>query len=169
MTKNTEVITKVPGRIIGTCGEHYVAAYLSRLGLLVAIPRGGTSRFDLLVSKEEGGRALHLQVKTGTKPTGGTKATGPIYLWRTDERVLKWNDRNLWYAFVNLTDWPDGKGIPEVFFVPSKVVVRCINDCISDKEQPWFWLYKDNARNYNGAEKYRGAVGLRPLLRAMNT
>ncbi len=110
-----------------------------------------------------------MQVKTGTKPTGGTKATGPIYLWRTDDSILKWDDRNLWYAYVNLKDWPNGNDIPEVFFVPSKVVVRCISDCIRDKEQPWFWLYKDNAKNYNGAEKYRGAIGLRHMLKAMNT
>lgn len=169
MTKNTGVMKKLANAIIAACGEHYVAAYLSRLGLVVAMPRGGTSRFDLLVTKENGGRAIHVQVKTGIKPTRNTKAEGPIYLWRTSESVLKWRDRNLWYAYVNLKDWPNRENLPEIYFVPSKVVVKCINGCLRDKEDTWFWMYKNNAKKYNDAKKYRGYAGFRSLRESLHS
>jgi hypothetical protein len=158
-------MTKLATTIIGACGEHYVAAYLSRLGFVVAMPRGGTSRFDLLVTKENGGRAIQVQVKTGTNPTKNNKAEGPIYLWRTNASVLKWHDSNLWYAYVNLKDWPNGENLPEVFFVPSKVVVKCLRD----EEQPWFWMYKNDAKKYNDSKKYRGNSGLRSLRDALDS
>ncbi len=46
---------KVATAIIGACGEHYVASYLSGLNLIVAMPRVGISGFDLIVSKEKQG------------------------------------------------------------------------------------------------------------------
>jgi len=164
MTKNTRAIAKPANTVIGACGEHYVAAYLSGSGLVVAMPRGGTSRFDLLVTKENGGRAIQVQVKTGTNPTRKTKAEGQIYLWRTSAGVLKWNDSNLWYAYVNLNNWPKGEHPPELFFVPSRVVIKCLKS----EEEPWFWMYENNAKAYNDAGKYRGDSGLRALRHALN-
>lgn len=46
--------------IIGACGEHYIAAYLSGFDLIVAMPRGGIPGCDLLVTRESKGRAIRL-------------------------------------------------------------------------------------------------------------
>jgi hypothetical protein len=74
---------KTSTAIIGACGEHFVAAYLSGFQLTVAMPRGGIPGFDLLVTKEKSGHAIRIQVKTGTQSTRKTKKDGEIYLWST--------------------------------------------------------------------------------------
>ena len=47
---------KRPSVIIGACGEHYLASYLSGFGLIVAMPRAGIPGCDLLVATSKGGR-----------------------------------------------------------------------------------------------------------------
>ena len=42
---------KADNAILGSCGEHYIAAYLSGYGLIVAMPRGGMPGFDLFVTR----------------------------------------------------------------------------------------------------------------------
>jgi hypothetical protein len=147
--------------IIGACGEHYVAGYLSGLGLIVAMPRAGIPGCDLLVATSRTGRAAQLQVKTGTQSTRTDREEGKIYLWRTSATAIKRQDWNLWYAFVWLKDWPDAERLPEIFFVPSKVVVRCLKQCIRDKEQPFFWM------RAHDAEEYWGQAGLKRLLKML--
>lgn len=136
--------------IIGACGEHYVAGYLSGFGLIVAMPRAGIPGCDLLVATSKGGRAARLQVKTGTQSTKTDREEGKIYLWWTSPTVIEREDRNLWYAYVWLKGWPHKEQPPEVFFVPSKVVVKCLKQCIRDKEQPFFWMRTDDAKEYEG-------------------
>lgn len=50
--------------ITGASGEFFVAAYLSALNLVVALPRGGVPSSDLLVTTERGEKTISLQVKT---------------------------------------------------------------------------------------------------------
>ena len=154
---------KSASSIIGACGEHYVAAYLSGYQLIVAMPRGGIPGSDLFVSKEKGGNAIRLQVKTaGTEAMKNDRAVGRIYLWRTSLAVIERNDRNLWYAYVWLKDWPKGEISPEVFFVPAKVVIKCMKGVLADKDTwPYFWLRVD------AAQGFKGRAGLRPLLSAL--
>jgi len=147
--------------IIGAAGEHYAAGYLSGLGLIVAMPRAGIPGCDLLVASSKGGKAARLQVKTGTQSTKTTRESGRIYLWWTSPTVIKRTDQNLWYVYVWLNDWPHGEHLPEVFFVPSKVVVKCLKQCVRDKEWPCFWMRADDA------EEFRGQSGLKLLLRAL--
>ncbi|MBE0619141.1 MAG: hypothetical protein IH605_00970 [Burkholderiales bacterium] len=147
--------------ITGACGEHYIAAYLSGFGLVVAIPRHGTPNFDLLVANDKGGHAICLQVKTGRKAYENRKTEGEIYLWDTPRTVIELDDENLWYAYVWLNGWPDNGNLPQVFFVPSKRVVQCIK---KDKgKRTFFWMYADEAR------KYRGRLGLDSLINALDT
>jgi len=150
--------------IVGACGEHYVAGYLSGFDLIVAMPRGGIPGCDLLVTKEFKGHAVRLQVKTGTQATRNTKWGGNIYLWSTSYKVIEQNDANLWYAYVWLNGWPNGDLCPEVFFVPSPVVVACLKKCRDDNDKwPYFWMGTDDA------QQYKGRTGLALLLAAVDS
>lgn len=154
---------KPDNAILGACGEHYIAAYLSGCGLIVAMPRGGMPGFDLFVTREKSGHAIRIQVKTGTQATKNHKQLGPIYLWATSYKVIELNDPYLWYAYVWLKDWPNGEFTPEVFFVPSSIVVECMKRCKAEGDNTWpyFWL------NQEEAEKYRGGIGLESLRLAL--
>lgn len=153
---------KRPSVIIGASGEHYVAGYLSGLGLIVAMPRAGIPGCDLLVATSKGGRAARMQVKTGTQATKTTREEGKIYLWSTAYSAIDRDDPSLWYAYVWLNGWPHKKQLPEVFFIPSRIVVRCMKACRRNKATwPYFWMYADEA------EKFRGQSGLKQVLRAL--
>jgi hypothetical protein len=103
-----------------------------------------------------------LQVKTGTQATRNTKADGRIYLWATSTSVIERDDKNLWYAYVWLNDWPSEPNLPEVFFVPSCVVVKCMKDCREKGDTwPYYWMRADDA------DQFRGFEGLKPLLAAL--
>ena len=150
--------------IIGAAGEHYVAAYLSGFKLIVAMPRAGIPGSDLFVSNEKGGHAIRVQVKTGTQATRKDKTEGEIYLWATSYAAIERNDKYLWYAYVYLNGWPNSEKLPEVFFVPSKVVVKCMTECRENEETwPYFWMRVDDAKNY------KGNTGVQLLLNALNS
>jgi hypothetical protein len=150
--------------LVGASGEHYVAAYLSGFQLIVAMPRAGIPGSDLFVSREKGGHALRVQVKTGTQATRRTKDEGDIYLWSTSYSAIERNDKYLWYAYVYLKGWPSGEDLPEVFFVPSCIVVRCMRECKKNKETwPYFWM------RVIDANRYKGRAGLKALLHALQS
>ena len=149
--------------IIGACGEHYVAAYLSGCGLIVAMPRAGIPGCDLLVAREKGGHAIRVQVKTGTRATRKDKEVGVIYLWATSYKVIDVDDKHLWYAYVWKKEWPEKENLPEVFFVPSRVVASCMEKCRANNETyPFFWL------RYDDAQQYKGQSGLELFLKALD-
>ncbi len=155
---------KTATALVGASGEYYVAAYLSGFQLIVAMPRAGIPGADLFVSREKGGHALRVQVKTGTQATRKTKDEGEIYLWATSYAAIERNDKFLWYAYVYLNDWPNGEKLPEVFFVPSKIVVRCMRECRANKETwPYFWM------RVKEASKYKGRAGLKALFNALRS
>lgn len=155
---------KTTTAIIGACGEHYVAAYLSGFNLIVAMPRAGIPGFDMLVSNEKSGHAIRVQVKTGTQATRKTKEEGNIYLWSTSYAVIDRDDKYLWYAYIWLNNWPlEENNLPEVYFVPSKVVVECMKECKENNETwPYFWLRADDAI------QYKGESGLDSLRKALD-
>jgi hypothetical protein len=155
---------KLATSIIGACGEHYIAAYLSGYSLIVAMPRGGIPGSDLFVSKEKGGNTIRVQVKTArTEAMKNDRDVGRIYLWRTGATAaIERNDQNLWYAYVWLNGWPTGETFPETFFVPSKVVVKCMKGVLADKDTwEYFWM------RVREAQKYKGLSGLKSLLDAL--
>jgi hypothetical protein len=153
---------KTASTIIGACGEHYVAAYLLGHKLVVSLPRAGIQGFDLIVSNEKGGPSIRIQVKTGTQSTRKKKVEGHIYLWQTAYSVIESDDEYLWYAFVWLNGWPKEDNLPEIFFVPSNVVVEVLKACKEDKDNwPTFWMKKDEI------EKYKGYSGFQSLNNAL--
>ena len=155
---------KTTTAIIGACGEHYVAAYLSGHKLIVAMPRAGIPGFDLIVSNEKGGHPIRVQVKTGTQSTRKNKIEGDIYLWSTSYEVIERNDKYLWYAYLWLNGWPNSGNLPEVFFVPSNFVVEVMKECKENHESwPYFWMRKDDAK------RYKGYSGFQLLQNALNS
>ncbi len=60
-------MAKADKAILAACGEHYVAAYLSRFQLIVALPRAGVPGCDLLVTNKKRGHAIRIQVKTSAR------------------------------------------------------------------------------------------------------
>ena len=162
--KNSGENKRATTAIIGASGEHYVAAYLSGFKLIVAMPRAGIPGSDLFVSNEKGGHAIRVQVKTGTQATRKDKTVGEIYLWATSYAAIERNDKYLWYAYVYLNGWPNSEKLPEVFFVPSKIVVRCMRECHENKETwPYFWMRVADAK------KYKGHIGVQLLLNALDS
>ena len=117
--------------ILGACGEHYVASYLSGMGLVVALTRAGVPATDLIVTSETGGRSLSLQVKTGQIYNHVTYKRNPkenYWVWRVGKMALNVSAETHWYAFVSVEGWPHKARAPDVFFVPSKLVARTLRE-----------------------------------------
>lgn len=154
--------------IVGTTGEHYVAAYLSGMGLIVSLTRGGIQSIDLLVASPSGGRPISVQVKTGANPgnhyVSAHKPKDNHWGWNTGPKALDRSDETLWYAFVFTDGWPESGRVPEVFFVPSEVVAKRIQkEQRKGKKQLWFWMYDHDAEQYRGLrgyEKLRAALAI---------
>jgi hypothetical protein len=102
--------------ITGAAGEFYVASYLSALGFVVALPRGGVPSSDLLVTTPEGNNTISLQVKTATKPDNPHGKYGKYLTWGVSSKSKNDTGNSHWYAFVALYDWPQKGG---VFLSPS--------------------------------------------------
>lgn len=150
--------------IIAATGEHYAAAFLSSMGLVVAMPRGGTPSTDLIVTSEKGGRSVSLQVKTGTSShmVYKRKPENNYWLWDTGFKAMNLSNEFHWYAFVFLNEWPSSGRSPDVFFVPSKIVAKCIRQQYDDKQKrPFFWMLEAVA------EQYRGLSGFRRLKKVL--
>ena len=108
--------------------------------------------------------AIRVQVKTArSEAMKNDRDVGRIYLWRTNATAaIERNERNLWYAYVWLNGWPAGETFPEVFFVPSKVVVNCMKGVLADKDTwEYFWM------RVSEAQKYKGHSGLNSPLGAL--
>jgi hypothetical protein len=160
-------LAKTTSQIIGACGEHYVAAFLSRHGLLVALPRAGVKGSDLFVADADLGRPLRIQVKTGTQAYGKYKGE-LIYSWDTSEPEPQHCNETTWYAYVWLNEWPQKPNLPEVFFVPSALVAACLEkerEANAGKKawRSFFWMGAEEAKNHEGEN------GLKLLIDAMRT
>lgn len=97
---------------------------------------------DLLVTIENGGKAISLQVKTGTTShmTYKRKPENNYWLWDTGFKAMKIDDDHHWYAYVYLSGWPSSQETPEVFYVPSSKVAQCIRDQHEKEKRPFFWM-----------------------------
>jgi hypothetical protein len=147
--------------ITGTCGEHYVAAYLAGHGLIVALPRAGMPGTDLFVADPAGGKPIRVQVKTATKAFG-TDKDGEFYSWDTSENVIEYHDESLWYAYASLDDWPKGPGIPKVFFIPSAVVVSRMKEDRGKRKRTVYWIFTKDSGEYEGTN---GLARMREIMK----
>ena len=102
-------MAKLPPTILCASGEHFIASYLSGTGLVVALTRRGTPTTDMIVTSEQGGRSLSLQVKTGGIYSHVTSKRNPAknyWVWRTGSKAADLSNDSHWYAFVFIGDWP---------------------------------------------------------------
>jgi hypothetical protein len=149
--------------IRSACGEHYVASYLSGMGLVVGITKAGAPATDLIATSEFGEKSASIQVKTGGIHSHIIRKRKPennAWCWRAGVRPKR-SSKSHWYAFVYVGDWPSGGEMPEVFFVPSKVVAEKALD--PNIVEGWFWISESEA------EQYRGKVGYQRLESSLKT
>jgi|CXWL01.1.fsa_nt_gi hypothetical protein len=148
---------KAEKAIVGACGEHYVAAYLSRHELVVALPRAGVKGSDLFVANPDSGFPIRIQAKTARDATGRYKRRD-FYSWDTTCPSQNFCNDATWYAYVSLKDWPTTDGaVPEVFFIPSadvrKQMIAVQSADAGDKpawSRTFFWMYADEIIQYKG-------------------
>ena len=134
------------------------------MGLVVGITRAGVPATDMLVTSESGGRSISVQVKTGGIHSHIIRKRKPennAWCWRTGARAKNLSGESHWFAFVYVGDWPSGGDMPEVFFVPSKVVAKKARD--PEIVEGWFWISEAEA------EQYRGAEGCKRLTSSLRT
>jgi hypothetical protein len=108
----------------GVAGVHFVASRLNFLCFHAVPTTRNVGGPDLLVSSPDGFQSLTIQVKTtrlALRTRGGRgKEKKPYELqWDVGPKSRKLNNPNLWFAFVDLKEF---QGIPDIYFVPSKVV-----------------------------------------------
>jgi len=155
-------MNKTKTSIIGACGEHFVAAYLSGLDFIVALPRGGVPSCDLLVTTDLIKKSASIQVKTGRNPLNKPKNDAPYYAWDTSEKAIRLVDESYWYAFVNLNEWPEKDTKPEIFLIPSNIVATTVkNEHEKGAKRLFFWIYCSEAEQYKGIN---GVNRLRKIL-----
>jgi hypothetical protein len=150
-------MAKLQRTVLGACGEHYVASYLSGMGVVVALTRGGTPATDLIVTSETGGRAVSIQVKAGgtfSYTKYKRKPENNQWTWRVGRKAMDRANESHWYAFVYIGDWPQGEHFPKVFFVPSKTVRKKLRGT-ETSQQDWFWMREDEAKVYSGLTGYQ--------------
>ena len=162
---------KISSAIKGATGEFYVAAYLSALNLVVALPRGGVPSSDLLVTTPNGSKTISLQVKTATQPENSHRRYGDYLTWAVSTKSRAINSENHWYVFVALRDWPTGNH-PELYFVPSCDVAESLKSEWNKPDEtrlffPLFKKIKTEAEAYAPGGKvaadYKGTDGFRKL------
>lgn len=150
-------MAKLSSSILCTCGEHFVASYLSGMGLVVALTRAGTPTTDMIVTSEAGGRSISLQVKAGGDHNHVVYKRNPennYWVWRAGKRAMDISGKFYWYAFVAVAGWPKVEVPPTVFFVPSTAVKRTLrNNDASQRE--WFWMAEEEAKQYRGLNGFR--------------
>lgn len=163
---------KISSAIKGATGEFYVAAYLSALNFVVALPRGGVPSSDLLVTTPSGGKTISLQIKTATQPENKHKKYGDYLTWAVSAKSRAINCESHWYVFVDLKKWPSNQDPPELYFVPSCDVAESLKTEWNKADAtilyfPLFKEIKTEAEAYTPSGKvaadYKGAGGFRKL------
>jgi len=116
---------KIPSKLTGSAGEHFVAYRLSCLGFIAALPREGSPSVDILASNTAGDKTVAIQVKTTewasrTRGRGVNKKVAELQFPLGYHSAITKGD-NLVFAFVDLK----GFGMdtqPDVYLVPSQFV-----------------------------------------------
>ena len=103
-------------QLIGAAGEHLVLSRLLSRGLLASQAPRGTRDVDILVNPLDGGRPLHIQVKT--RSGTGTERKR----WAMTKKNEGISSPDIFYCFVDLEDVDN----PDVYVIPSKVVAQVI-------------------------------------------
>jgi hypothetical protein len=104
---------KIPKNIVGAAGEYFVAAELSRRGVIATITLKNTPNIDLIASTVDGQRTVTIQVKTKQNPQG----------WKLDKRIeTQVSTGNFFIVFVDLAKL----GSVNYYIVPRNVLANAI-------------------------------------------
>ena len=114
-TSSAELYPKISTTLTGIAGEYFVAAELSRRGLIACMTVRNTRGVDILVSNGALTRTVSIQVKTNQKFRKK---------WLFSEGAESLKHRNFFYVLVNLQT---ESGLPDFHIVPSKVVAETIS------------------------------------------
>ncbi len=105
---------RITSILAGVAGEYYVAAELSRRGIIASITLRNTRGTDILATNGEGTRSVTIQVKTTRKKRAS---------WILNEKAETFSSKRHFYVFVCLGELDER---PEFYVVPSKVVARFV-------------------------------------------
>jgi hypothetical protein len=83
----------LPSILVGVSGEYFVAAELSRRGLIASITLRNTRGVDILVTDQEASRSVGIQVKTNRSNKKD---------WMLGEKCESYHSPTLFYVLVNL-------------------------------------------------------------------
>lgn len=103
-------------QLIGAAGEHLVLSRLLSRGLLASLAPRGTRDVDILVNPLDGGRPIHIQVKT--RSGTGTERKRWAMTKKNEEIVSP----DIFYCLVDLEDVDN----PDVYVISSKIVSQVI-------------------------------------------
>lgn len=160
--------------IKGATGEFYVASFLSALGFVVALPRGGVPSSGLLVTNSVCSKTITLQVKTATKPLNNEKkyGYGQYLSWAISQKTKNIFIKTHWYAFVDISGWPNEKNFADIYFVPSTEVCSQLKTDWNKENSsmlffPLFLQVNDANKIYttnnHNADFYKGISGFKNL------
>jgi len=105
MGKRNSVLT-------GVAGEYYVAAELSKRGLIASITLRNTAGVDILCRDGRSNKGIGIQVKT---------ASGKAKKWLLNKKCEKHSAKDLFYIFVSLKGSDEA---PDFYIVPSRSVAN---------------------------------------------
>ena len=105
---------EIPSLIAGVAGEYFVAAELSRRGIIASISLRNTRGIDILATDADGTRSITVQCKTSQKG----KAE-----WILNEKVESFTAPNHYYVFVLLRGTDER---PSFHIVPSHQVAEAV-------------------------------------------
>ena len=128
--------------LLGSAGVHYVAACFQARDYHAAPTIRNAPTVDLLVSAANGRRHLAVQVKTAQdalrlKGRGGRKRPHHYewpFSWSSLKGAARVPRKRFLFALVDMKGFPDG--VPDVFLVPSRVLLRYYRDGLPKK---WKW------------------------------
>jgi hypothetical protein len=101
--------------LTGVAGEYFVAAELSRRGLVASLTLRNTRGIDILASNADATRSVGIQVKT-------SKGNQPVWMLNAKAEVDL--AENLFYVFVRLP----AQGEPSFHVVPRAIVAQQVRD-----------------------------------------
>lgn len=104
-------MSKLSGILSGVSGEYFVAAELSRRGIIASITLRNTKGVDILASSADASKTVAIQVKTKNSNKG---------YWVLHQKAEQDIAKNLFYVFVSLNK----KEMPTYHIVPSKDVSK---------------------------------------------
>lgn len=109
--------------ITGASGEFFVAAELSRRGVIATLTIKNTPLIDVIATNLEKGVTANIQVKTRSE-----RNTQGWLLNKKSEEETK--VQNHFYVFVNLHDI---NGLPEYYIIPNNILANYIRE----KHKAW--------------------------------